>query len=275
MLASEITTQATRIHELAVEAADAEASVLAIRSDLKSDSQAIISARRAIRQRTDALRTDAINSFVDQGSADGMSVAIGSSQTNVVLRQEYLNVATGDISRAAGLLTSSEKLLAARTSSLDAALRLAEGKVAEADAARQELESEVAQEVATLSSVKGRLAELVAHASDRRHRAQGLPAPADVAAVANGPAATTTWGGATPAAFAALRQCESGDNYADDTGNGYYGAYQFSLATWEGLGYSGLPSQAPPAMQDQAAERLEAADGWGQWPACAAELGLT
>lgn len=49
-----------------------------------------------------------------------------------------------------------------------------------------------------------------------------------------------------------LRLCESGGNYSDDTGNGYYGAYQFSLGTWERLGYSGLPSDAAPATQDQA-----------------------
>jgi uncharacterized protein YabE (DUF348 family) len=49
-----------------------------------------------------------------------------------------------------------------------------------------------------------------------------------------------------------LRECESGGNYQDDTGNGYYGAYQFSEGTWERLGYSGLPSNAPPSTQDQA-----------------------
>jgi len=49
-----------------------------------------------------------------------------------------------------------------------------------------------------------------------------------------------------------LRDCESGGNYADDTGNGYYGAYQFSLGTWERLGLSGLPSDSPPSVQDEA-----------------------
>jgi hypothetical protein len=72
-----------------------------------------------------------------------------------------------------------------------------------------------------------------------------------------------------------LRDCESGDDYQTDTGNGYYGAYQFSLATWEGLGFSGLPSQASPAVQDEAAQELQARSGWGQWPACSEELGLT
>jgi uncharacterized protein YabE (DUF348 family) len=49
-----------------------------------------------------------------------------------------------------------------------------------------------------------------------------------------------------------LRDCESGGNYQDDTGNGYYGAYQFSLGTWERLGLSGTPNDAPPSVQDQA-----------------------
>ncbi len=70
-----------------------------------------------------------------------------------------------------------------------------------------------------------------------------------------------------------LRQCESGDNYSLDTGNGYYGAYQFSLGTWEALGFSGFPSDASPAVQDQAAEELLSASGWGAWPGCSAELG--
>ncbi|MHB1533785.1 MAG: transglycosylase family protein [Acidimicrobiales bacterium] len=71
-----------------------------------------------------------------------------------------------------------------------------------------------------------------------------------------------------------LRQCESGDNYQANTGNGFYGAYQFTQATWSGLGYPGRPDQEPPAMQDAAAQRLQASSGWGQWPACSAALGL-
>jgi hypothetical protein len=74
--------------------------------------------------------------------------------------------------------------------------------------------------------------------------------------------------------WAELRDCESDDNYADDTGNGYYGAYQFGLSTWESLGFSGLPSAAPAAEQDQAAQELQARSGWGQWPSCSRQLGV-
>jgi Transglycosylase-like domain len=71
-----------------------------------------------------------------------------------------------------------------------------------------------------------------------------------------------------------LRECESGDNYQTDTGNGFYGAYQFAALTWSGLGLSGLASQAPYWVQDEAAQRLQAQYGWRPWPACSAALGL-
>jgi hypothetical protein len=74
--------------------------------------------------------------------------------------------------------------------------------------------------------------------------------------------------------FARLRQCESGGDYSINTGNGFYGAYQFDQRTWHGLGYSGLPSNAAPGTQDQAAQDLQAARGWQPWPACARKLGL-
>lgn len=95
------------------------------------------------------------------------------------------------------------------------------------------------------------------------------PPPAPVAAPPPAPTAPSS------GVWAELRQCESSDNYADNTGNGYYGAYQFSLSTWQSLGYSGLPSDAAPAVQDEAAQRLQARNGWNQWPQCSRRLGLT
>jgi hypothetical protein len=74
--------------------------------------------------------------------------------------------------------------------------------------------------------------------------------------------------------WAKLRQCESGGRYDINTGNGFYGAYQFMLSTWNGLGYPGYPHQASPQMQDEAAQKLQARSGWGQWPACTRRLGL-
>lgn len=72
----------------------------------------------------------------------------------------------------------------------------------------------------------------------------------------------------------ALRWCESTNDYTTDTGNGYYGAYQFSLQTWEWLGYEGYPSDAPPEVQDQAVLDLYSYSNWDSWPACSRYLGL-
>jgi hypothetical protein len=74
--------------------------------------------------------------------------------------------------------------------------------------------------------------------------------------------------------WASLRSCESGGNYKTDTGNGYYGAYQFSLSSWRVLGYGGLPNEAPPAIQDRAAKALAARQGWHAWPHCSWTAGL-
>lgn len=65
-----------------------------------------------------------------------------------------------------------------------------------------------------------------------------------------------------------LRQCESGGNYATNTGNGYYGAYQYDLQTWGNfMGYT-RPDLAPPDIQD--AKFLETYNRRGKspWPSC-------
>ena len=98
----------------------------------------------------------------------------------------------------------------------------------------------------------------------------GLTASTLIVAEALAPGAVA----ATSDDFARLRLCESGGSYSTNTGNGYYGAYQFDLGTWHGLGYSGLPSDASAAIQDAAAATLQAQRGWSPWPACSAKLGL-
>jgi resuscitation-promoting factor RpfB len=72
-----------------------------------------------------------------------------------------------------------------------------------------------------------------------------------------------------------LAQCESGGNWAINTGNGYYGGLQFNLGTWQAYGGTGLPSDNSREAQIAVAERLRAATGgYGSWPGCAAKLGL-
>jgi hypothetical protein len=74
-----------------------------------------------------------------------------------------------------------------------------------------------------------------------------------------------------------LAQCESGGNWAINTGNGYYGGLQFSYDTWHGYGggeFAEYPHEATREQQIIIAERLHAARGFQPWPACRIELGL-
>jgi hypothetical protein len=86
-----------------------------------------------------------------------------------------------------------------------------------------------------------------------------------VARTSPDPDAQSTW--------ETLAKCESGGNWAADTGNGYYGGLQFSLATWHGLGADGYPNQASKATQIAMGKKLQAHSGWNAWPGCARKLG--
>lgn len=78
----------------------------------------------------------------------------------------------------------------------------------------------------------------------------------------------------TASQLAALRGCESGGNYAINTHNGFYGAYQFDWSTWHNLGLPGTANQAPPEVQDRAATVLVVERGFYPWPSCSRSLGL-
>ena len=91
---------------------------------------------------------------------------------------------------------------------------------------------------------------------------------------ASGGSAGTTGGEVGDDVWAQLAQCESGGNPATNTGNGFYGMYQFTLETWQSLGGTGYPYEADAATQTAMAKKLQAQSGWGQWPGCADKLGL-
>jgi hypothetical protein len=89
------------------------------------------------------------------------------------------------------------------------------------------------------------------------------------------PAPAVTFDGDT--VWDTLAKCESSGNWAANTGNGYYGGLQFSVATWNGYGgaeFAAYPHQATREQQIAVAERLHAARGFQPWPACRAKLGL-
>ena len=67
----------------------------------------------------------------------------------------------------------------------------------------------------------------------------------------------------------AIAQCESGGNWAADTGNGLFGGLQISQPTWDANGGYGVPSAAVPDAQVEVADRIMSDQGPGAWPRCA------
>ncbi|OHQ54548.1 Resuscitation-promoting factor Rpf2 [Corynebacterium sp. HMSC070H05] len=102
------------------------------------------------------------------------------------------------------------------------------------------------------------------------------------AVIARGTKPTGNTGAAAPAVangsvWDAIAACESGGNWSINTGNGYHGGLQFNPGTWAAYGGTAFAPTADLATREQQiaiAERTQAAQGWGAWPACTARLGL-
>ena len=95
--------------------------------------------------------------------------------------------------------------------------------------------------------------------------ARGTKEPAAAPAVADG----SVWD--------TIAQCESTGNWAINTGNGFSGGLQFTDSTWQAFGGGEYASQAWQASREQqiaVAQKVQAAQGWGAWPACTAKLGI-
>ncbi|MEU8919732.1 transglycosylase family protein [Kitasatospora sp. NPDC048545] len=97
----------------------------------------------------------------------------------------------------------------------------------------------------------------------------GLTVPCLVSGTASA-ASVATWD--------KVAQCESGGNWAINTGNGFYGGLQFTSSTWAAFGGTSYASQANLATKDQqiaVAEKVLASQGPGAWPVCSVQAGLT
>ena len=87
-----------------------------------------------------------------------------------------------------------------------------------------------------------------------------------------GTKSSTSFSGSFSEALARLRSCEG--SYTSNTGNGYYGAYQFDKRTWGNYGGYELASDAPAAVQDEKAWQTYKTRGWQPWPTCKVKMGL-
>jgi hypothetical protein len=100
----------------------------------------------------------------------------------------------------------------------------------------------------------------------REHRRELREARRERAAAAAGQAVPAA--AAVPAQLEAIAACESGGDPTANTGNGFYGKYQFVQSTWESVGGTGNPAAASEAEQDMRAAMLYAREGASPWPVC-------
>ncbi len=80
---------------------------------------------------------------------------------------------------------------------------------------------------------------------------------------------------ATDGEWDQVARCESGGNWAINTGNGYHGGLQFTQGTWAAHGggqYAPSAQMATKEEQIAVAERVLASQGKGAWPVCGGPL---
>lgn len=253
-LQAQIVSDGASLHKMA-DALAAEQAHLAATDNAIAAGQATLAGLQAeLAQASETLRAIAVDQYTQDADSAQLTDFNGSPD-QIAAGATYRQLATANESEAVAAFDQAQVAVERQQAQLDAARASASAAYASLNAQYAGLKSAAARLQGELDNVHAEQAAL------------GPPAGIDLANLAGG-------NGSLAEDLYRLRVCESGDNYQDNTGNGYYGAYQFSPSTWQGLGYSGLPSDAPPPEQDQAAIRLEQADGWGEWPACAAMLGL-
>lgn len=100
-------------------------------------------------------------------------------------------------------------------------------------------------------------------------------APAAVSSSTSGSSSASSVAGGS--VWDALAQCESNGNWSINTGNGFSGGLQFHPQTWQAYGggqYAPTAAGASREQQIAIAQKVQAAQGWGAWPACTAKLGI-
>lgn len=254
---AQVARGASAVRALTVAYDQANMDADSLRMQVVADQQELTQLQLQVAASQQALRKEALLSYTGGVDPTG-SMPVG---TDPSVRAAYLSVATGNVSDSIDRYRAEQYVLNSATVTLEHKEQASQAAALQVASARAAALAAAGAEQAQLNSLEGRLNQLLAARTG---------APTGLVTVVH---ALTSPGGAGDV-WLRLRECESGNNYQANTGNGFYGAYQFSASTWSNLGYPGRPDLEPPAMQDEAAQKLQAQSGWGQWPACSAALGL-
>jgi peptidoglycan hydrolase CwlO-like protein len=257
--------------------ASAEAAVARAEADLASAGRRQDEARRLLAAHAQA-------AYAGGGSVSFLAQMSRATVLDAGARRTYLRVVAGEDRQAIGRLQAAKEDTEVRRRALEQARKAASQRSEATADDLEELEKAIGAQRAVLARVNGELGAMVAAEQARRdaEAARVFQAAAAAAAVTTTPpttappraGASTTAAPATTVAsarlpssasdeetFACIRQLESGNNYKSPGG----GAYQFQDATWHSLGYTGSAQDYPPEVQDEAARKLKARDGWKPW----------
>ncbi len=256
------------------------------------------------------VKSQAVRSYMDYGTGSGSTTAslFAGNQEHAQAASEYSSIAVGNITTAVDQLHTAQDQLQSHQATLRqqqaqdradqasqaGALSQANASAGHLAALHSQVTGQLASAVAAQAATQ-QAAAVAAVAAAQKQAAKSVPThPSGSAATVTVPTiptptapGTTTAVPVTPPSGAganlpdpalnAFLQCviqrESGGNYGINTGNGYYGAFQFSQSTWNiaaqdaGLSYlvGVLPSSATKAEQDTVAVALYALDGGRPW----------
>jgi peptidoglycan hydrolase CwlO-like protein len=252
------------------------------------------------------LVNEAVTAYVNMDpDLDGTQVLFEGTPTEAVVKAEYEEVTSGDISLTIDALHTDENGLEAERATLEQQEEQDQAttnqETAQANAARQtqvELESKqseitgelavaVAQQQAAQAAAAAKAVRAAQNAAtaavsppstsppaSRDPTSTTPPAPSVTSTSAPGIASGTSGDPSLPPFLQCVLQAESSGNYgAVSPGGTYMGGFQFSQATWnEAAQLAGMPqlinvppNEASPADQDDLAIALYQADGEQSW----------
>jgi uncharacterized protein YabE (DUF348 family) len=193
-------------------------------------------------------RDDRVKPTLNAALSDGMKIAIQRVSTKTVTATEAIAFGTVEKSDSSLYEGDSKTVTAGKPGSRTVTYRITtvDGKTTARKAVKTVVTSQPVSKVVSVGT-KAKPA---------------APAPAT--------------GGNKPSAdglnWAALAECESGGDPTTNTGNGFYGLYQFDEQTWHSVGGSGLPHENSAGEQTYRAQILYKQRGDSPWPSCGSRL---
>jgi hypothetical protein len=240
---------------------DADAEVRAAEAHLGAAEQALRAARTRLVER-------AVDAYVHGGRVSLVEHLTDSDGADLELRRHYVDATVRHDRDAIDVWEHTKEQLERARGRLHEARDAAQQAVAQLQADRDELAGQEAAQRSNLRRIQGELGALVRERQQRdlTEALRRRQPPSQARPVNLSPGTTTTTRPSPPppdlgGIWACIREKESGNNYRAPRG----GAYQFQQATWESLGGTGRPEDAPPELQDTMAIELQQRSGWGQW----------